>query len=119
VQSEDLDSVVGVGWRIDAAQGHLPRAAATLGGEVLSGMVDEDSSHHLRGDAIELRAILPLPLALIDEAHVCLVDEGRGLQGMAGVLAPHGGCRSSVKLSIYDWKQALAGSGVAGPPGLQ
>ena len=47
----------------------LPRAT--------TGMVDQDSTHDLGGNAEEVRLVLPIHLALIGEPEVCLVDEGR------------------------------------------
>ena len=51
-------------------------------------VVNEDAAHGLRRDPEEVRAVLPLDLALVDELEVRLVDEGRGLEGVVGALAP-------------------------------
>src|ERR1044072_4884889 len=57
----------------------LLELAAALLGLVRARVVYEYAAHHLRGDAEEVRAVLPLHLRLVNEAHVRLVYERRGL----------------------------------------
>ena len=51
-------------------------------------VVHEDPAHDLRRDTEEVRAILPIDLALVNEPHVRLMDQGRRLQRVVRALAP-------------------------------
>ena len=62
-----------------------------------TGMVDQDSTHDLGGNAEEVRLVLPIHLALIGEPEVCLVDEGRGAQGSLG--RSFFSCRAAIRRS--------------------
>jgi len=46
-------------------------------------MVDEHPAHHPRCDAKEVSPVVELAATLIDQPHVRLVHEGRGLQGVS------------------------------------
>jgi hypothetical protein len=76
------------------------RAAAAPLGPARLGVVDEDVAHHLRGEAEELRAVLPVDAVLTDESQVYFVDQGRGLQRVVGVLAPQVGLGEAAKLGV-------------------
>ena len=65
-----------------------------------SRMVDQDPAHHLRGDAKEMRAILPVHLALIDELEEGFVDQGRGLKGVVAPLPAQVGGGEPPQLGI-------------------
>ena len=54
-----------------------------------AGVIDQDMAHRLRRDTEEMGAVLPFDLALVDEPEVCLADERRRLQWVAGRFAPH------------------------------
>jgi hypothetical protein len=82
-------------------------------------MVDQDSTHDLGGNAEEVRLVLPIHLALIGEPEVCLVDEGRGLQGMPGPLVfqlPRG---DSTQLGIDQRQQSLESIAIAPAPAIE
>jgi len=83
---------------------------------VTTGVIDQDPAHDLRGDAKEMRAILPIALALIDEPDVRLVNEGRRLQGVVGPLVPKLARGNAVELRIDEWQQLIEGSPVASTP---
>ena len=53
-----------------------------------TGVIDQDPAHDLCRDTKEVRSILPIDLALVDESDVRLMNEGRRLQGVVGALAP-------------------------------
>jgi len=55
---------------------------------VTTGVIDQDAAHDLRRDAEEVRSILPIGLALIDETDEHLMDKGRRLQRVVGSLLP-------------------------------
>jgi hypothetical protein len=53
---------------------------------VTTGVIDQDPAHDLCRDTKEMRSILPIDLALVDEPDVHLMNEGRRLQGVVGPL---------------------------------
>ncbi len=52
-----------------------------------SGIIHEDATHHLRGDAEEMGAVLPGGGALIDQPQIRFVDEAGRLQGVIGAFS--------------------------------
>ena len=51
-------------------------------------VIDQGAAHHVRGDGEEVRAVLPLHAALIDQLEVHVVHQDRALQGvLAGARA--------------------------------
>jgi len=79
-------------------------------------VVDEDSSHHLRRDAKEVRAILPIDVPLIDEPNEHLVYKGGRLQRVVGTLVPKLAQGDAAELLIDDWQQLVERSSVAATP---
>ena len=71
------------------------------------GIVQQDAAHDLGGDAEEVGTILPAGAALIDELQVGLVDEGSGLQGMAGALAAELGAGDPFELLVDERRQLI------------
>ena len=69
------------------------RFASTLCGVGATGVIDQDAAHQLRRDAEEVRSTLPVNSCLVNKLHVCFVDQGGGLEGVAGALAAHVACR--------------------------
>jgi hypothetical protein len=61
--------------------------ASALGPHSAPRVVDENPSHQLRGDGEEVRPVLPLHAALIDELQIRLVHQRRRLERMVGSLA--------------------------------
>src|SRR5205085_11063314 len=51
--------------------------------------LDEDTAHGLSGDGKEVRAVARTHPRVVDEPEIRLVDERRGLESIAGALAPH------------------------------
>ena len=70
-------------------------------------MVAEDAAHDCGGDAEEVRAALPGDVLLLDEAEVGFVDEGGGLDGVAGALAAHVVAREPPQLVVDQRHQAF------------
>src|ERR1051325_8457367 len=58
-------------------EGELGERAAALLRLSAARVIDEDAAHHLRGDAEEVRAVLPAHLRLIDHPDVSLAAERR------------------------------------------
>ena len=83
-----------------------------------AGAIDEDAAHHLRGDAEELRPVVPGG-ALIDQPQVGLVDEGGRLQGVALALAPQMGRGPAAKLLVDQRHEPIARARVAVAPRVE
>ena len=81
-----------------------------------TGVIDQDPAHDLRRDTKEMRSILPIDLALVDEPDVRLMNEGRRLQGVVGPLAPKLARGNAAKLRIDEWQQLVERSPVAATP---
>jgi hypothetical protein len=83
---------------------------------VAARVVDEDAAHGLGRDAEEVRAVLPLHLALVDELEVRLVDEGGGLEGVVGALAPQVARGELMQFAVDEREQVLQRVAVAAAP---
>jgi hypothetical protein len=94
---------------------YLLRAGATLGVVMRAGVVYEDLTHQPRGDAEKVRAVLPR-YALIDQAEICLVNEGRGLQRVPGALAAHVVASQAVQLVVNEGSQLIKRRRIAFAP---
>jgi hypothetical protein len=70
-------------------------------------MVDEDPSHHRRGQGQEVRPVLAGDRTLLDESDVRLVDQGRGLERMAGSFPPHVGAGQETELVVDKGKELV------------
>src|SRR5215213_5272985 len=79
-----------------------PRAAF---GVVTPRVVDQDTAHRLRRCRHEMGAVLPVHALVIDQPQVGFVDESRGLQAMAGALAPHVVVRQTTEFVVDDRHQ--------------
>ena len=80
------------------------------------GVIDQDPAHDLRRHAEKVRPILPIDLPLVDEPEVHLVDQGRGLQGVVGPLAPKLARRHATELRVDQRQQLIERSLVAATP---
>ena len=76
-------------------------------------MINENPAHRLRGDAEEVSLVLPGVHALVHQPEVGLVDEGGGLQGMVGTLAPKQPRRQLAELGIDQGQELISGGGPA------
>ena len=74
-------------------------------------MIDEDAAHLPGGDGEEMRAVLPGDVHL-DELDERFVDDGGGLQSVAGPLALHVAAGAVAQLLINERRQPLEGTGV-------
>src|SRR5688572_14697988 len=66
-----------------------------------------------------MRAVLPLNLPDVHQFQVRLIDERRGLQRVAGALAPHLPSRDPSQLRMHDRNEPLESRGIALAPGLK
>ena len=70
-----------------------------------AGVVDEDAPHHLSGDPEKMRAVLPVLASLIDQTHVRLVDQCRGLKGVVPALLPYVAPGHPMQFAVDDLHQ--------------
>jgi hypothetical protein len=84
-----------------------------------AGMIDKNPSHHLSGDAIEVRATLPIDAVLPHQAHESFMHERGRLQCVVPTLAEQVGAGLSLEVLVDQRYQGFARLEVAVPPGLQ
>src|SRR5262245_47228394 len=92
-------------WRGDVlpfVHRHTRHTLASLVRAVTTSVVDQDAPHDLRRHTKEVRAILPIDLALVDEPDVRLMDQGRRLQGVVRALVPQLAGGHPAKLRVDD-----------------
>jgi len=82
-------------------------------------MLNEDAPDKLGRDRKEVSSILPLHALVIYKAHIGFVDESRGLEAVAGALAPHVAAGQAVELLINDGREFFQGGLIAFAPGAQ
>ena len=95
-----------------ASRAAAPRRAA------LAGDVDEDATHHLRGHAEEVAAILPAHLIPAEQPQADLVHERRRLQRRRA-LARERTQRHAVQLVVDERHHLFEGALVAFAPGAE
>jgi hypothetical protein len=66
-----------------------------------------------------MRAIGPIQVPGVNEAHEGLVHERSRLQRVSGALVPHVAARHAVQPLVHERRQAIQGSRISAPPGLQ
>jgi len=81
-------------------------------------MVHENSPHHLRGDAEEMRSALPFNV-LIDQPQVRFMHQGGALQRVPGALAVKISSSEATQFFVNERKQLLDRFGVALLPAKQ
>ena len=64
------------------------------------GMIYQNLSHQVCGDAEKMRPIPPAGLFLRNQSQVCLIHQGRRLQSVVGPLPPHVTCGQAVKMVV-------------------
>lgn len=95
---------------------HACNAMPPLVRAVTPRMIHEDSPHDLRGHAEKVGAVLPVDLALIDEAQVDLMHQRRRLQSMAGALVAKLACGNTPQLGVDQRKQLIERIWIAATP---
>jgi len=83
-------------------EGQLPGPSASLGIAVAARMIDQNATHHLRGESDEVQRVAPLHPALIDQSHEGFVNERRGLEGMTGTLVTQIACGKPVEFLVNE-----------------
>jgi hypothetical protein len=61
--------------------------------------------------------ILPFHLIAIDQPEVSFMDQGRGLEAMAGSFAPHVVMRKTAEFGVNDGDQAFERIQITATPG--
>ena len=82
-------------------------------------VVHQNAAHQLRRNGEKMGAVLPLHAVVVHQPQVGFVDQGRGLQAVAGALARHVAVRQAVKLLIDDRRQPFERIPVSLAPGAQ
>jgi hypothetical protein len=90
--------------------------AAALRGVAAASVVDENTPHQLRRDCEEVRPILPAYLALIDDAHVDLMDQRGCLEGVPAAFLAQITAGEPSQLGIDDWKEPIQRIAIAFAP---
>src|SRR5271165_5950931 len=99
-------------------QGNMLHAASPF--QVLAPCVlNQNAPHQLGRNGKKVRAILPLHALVIHQAHVSLIDQGRGLQHVSGTLALHVVACQAVKFLINDGGQPFERALVSVAPGAE
>ena len=80
------------------------------------GEVHEDTAHHSGGHSKEVRAILPLDPADINQAEIGLVHECRGLEHVTGALTCHVALGNPPELVVHERQQFLHRLFASTPP---
>src|ERR1019366_5440915 len=73
-------------------------------------MVYQYAPHQLSRNGEEMGAILPLHALVIHQAQVGFIDQGRGLEAMAGALMSHVAARQAVEFVVNDGGQPAEGA---------
>src|SRR5437773_1748400 len=79
----------------------------------------QNAPHQLGRNREEMGAILPLHALVIHQAHVGFIDQGRGLEAVAGALAFHVALRQTVELVINDGGQPVECASIPVSPGSE
>src|ERR1035437_7203573 len=86
---------------------------------VAPGMLYQNAPHQLGRNREKMGSILPLHALIIHQAHVGFIDQGRGLEAVAGALAFHVAARQAVELVINDGGQPVERALVSVAPGAE
>src|SRR6266478_2651324 len=79
-------------------------------------MVNHDAPHQLRGSRDKVGPALPDRLRIIDQPEVGFVENGGGLQGVAGALPAHVMVGEPVQFGLHQREQLLQRSLVSAAP---
>ncbi len=69
--------------------------------------IGENTPHQLGADGKKVGAILPVHLPKIDQPQIHLVDQGSGLEGMAGRLVSHVALGHLMQFPVHEGRQLL------------
>jgi hypothetical protein len=96
-------------------QGNSGAFPSTLGRAAAPGVVDQHLPHGLGRGGEEVAAVGDLGQGVaVEEAQQSLVDQGTGLEGMAGSLVVHQSAGDPPQLAVDGGDEAIPGVGAAG-----
>ena len=95
------------------AGAELLQAAAVLLGQLAACAIDEDAAHGLGRGGEKVRAVGPRGLPVAAQPQPRFVDEGRGLQGLAGRFAGHARGGEPAQLIINERQQLVRSRRIA------
>jgi hypothetical protein len=84
---------------------HFDRVATALVGPASPGRVDQDAPHQSRRHREKMGAVPPVHLLDVDQPHVRLVHQRRGLQGVIRRLAPHAAPGNALQFGMDKRRQ--------------
>src|SRR5580704_9132762 len=79
-------------------------------------MIHQNVPHQLRGNAKKVSTVLPVRRLLMEEAQICLVNQGSTLKGVIGAFLPEVAAGDAAQLSINQGDQLFPSVWVAAPP---
>src|SRR5260221_4194660 len=82
-------------------------------------MLYQNTPHQLRRNGEKMGAILPLHALIIHQPHVGFIDQGRGLEAVAGALPFHVTASQAAQLVINDGSQPRERALVSVAPGAE
>jgi hypothetical protein len=114
VEGEDVEALLLAGDQGLVQRPPDPPAEA-LGGVAPTGVVDEDQAHGLGGGGEEVAAVGDVGEGVaVEESEEDLVDEGGGLEGVAGPLAAQEPAGDAAQLGVDGADESLLGVLAAG-----
>ena len=101
--------------RQDLVQGDPDAIPVALAGVAAPGVIDQDLAHRLGGGGEEVAAVGDVGQGVaVEEPQQGLVDQGAGLEGVAGPLAAHQPPGRAPQLGVDGPDQPFPGVDVAG-----
>ena len=94
-------------------QFHGSLAAAVTLTVLAPGVVGEDAAHGFGGGGEELVAVLPAAIFLADQFQPRFVDQGGGLEGLAGIFLRHFVRSQAAQFRIDERQELVGGLGLA------
>ena len=99
VQAEQIDIGADLRYGHGFVERQFDGARSALFGMLRARVVHQDAADHLGGDGVEVRAIAPLHVLLVHQAHEGFVDQRGALQGVVAALAAQVGAEASLRSS--------------------
>jgi hypothetical protein len=102
---------------LDIDEGNPATTASVTAGRLAAGVVDQDEAHGFGGSGEEVATARELTIA--DQTQVRLMDQGCGVEGLAGLLLGQLLCRLLAQLVVDQRQQLLGGVRVTLLDGIQ
>jgi hypothetical protein len=82
-------------------------------------MIDKNAPHQLRRHAEEVGTVLPANIPPVNQPKINLINQCRGLQGVAGTFLAHVASSQSMQFRLDERNQLLEGRLIAVTPGAK